>query len=122
MTEATQGQLIPEWTLGDRLGKALSAAGIGPGEMASYLDIHRNTVSAYINDRQPIKRQTLMLWAMRTGVPLEWLEAGEMPSGPTPPAPTRPRGTRPNTLGQTRRRGRSGDTRTTDEYVPPLAS
>lgn len=72
------------WTLGDRLGKAMRVAGISAAEMAEYLDVHRNTVSAYINDRQPPKRSVLRLWALRTGVSLDWLETGESPVGPPP--------------------------------------
>lgn len=87
MTQQQTAATVPEWTMGDRLGKALGHAGIGVGEMADYLGVSRNTVGNYINDRRSIPRPTLMLWAMRTGVPLEWLESGEMGGSTPPPNP-----------------------------------
>lgn len=77
---------IPAWTIGDRLRKALEEAGIGNQEMADYLEVSRNTIGAYIHDRTRIPGPALRLWAMRTGVPIEWLRTGEgeaphMPGG-----------------------------------------
>lgn len=91
MADMSQSPLpadVPTWTVGDRLGKALRHADISVAEMAEYLGLSRNSVGAYINDRQAPKRQTLLLWAMKTGASLEWLETGE--GGPsTPPQPPR---------------------------------
>jgi transcriptional regulator with XRE-family HTH domain len=64
--------------LPDRLGKALSVAGVPSNDMADYLGISRTTISNYINGRTEPKKQTLRLWAVRTGVPLEWLETGHL--------------------------------------------
>ena len=77
MTEMHATPGVPEWDLADRLGKSLKASGVAAGEMAEYLDVHRNTISRYVNGHgnRPDKR-TLRLWALRTGVPLEWLEKG----------------------------------------------
>lgn len=75
-------QGIPQWTLGDRLSKSLSHAGMSVGSMADYLGISRNTVGNYINDRTGIPRPTLILWAMKVGLPVEWLESGDAPTGP----------------------------------------
>lgn len=80
MSQATESGIVPEWTMGDRLGKSLHVAEISVAAMADYLGLSRNSVSAYINDRQQVKRQTLLLWAMRTGVPMEWIETGETPT------------------------------------------
>ena len=76
--------VVPTWDLGDRLAKALRVAGLTNSEMAEYLGVSRNTVSNYINAHTRIDRRTRMLWAMRTGVPLEWLETGQTPAGQQP--------------------------------------
>lgn len=60
----------------DRLGKALEVSGVSSNEMAKYLGVSRTTISNYINGRTPAKRQTLVSWALRTGVPIAWLEDG----------------------------------------------
>ena len=80
MSQATESGVVPEWTMGDRLGKSLHVAEISVAAMAEYLGLSRNSVSAYINDRQQVRRQTLLLWSMRTGVPLVWIETGEGPT------------------------------------------
>jgi transcriptional regulator with XRE-family HTH domain len=64
----------------DRLNKALTVADVSSQEMADYLGVSRNTISNYINGRTIAKKQTLRLWAMRTGVPLVWLEQGILPT------------------------------------------
>ena len=78
---------VPEWTKGDRLGKALDYAHVSVAEMAEYLDVSRNTVGNYINDRTRVPGAVMRLWAMRTGVPLEWLETGDTPKRPRPDGP-----------------------------------
>lgn len=52
--------------------------------MAAYLDVSRNSVGAWINGRTPPSSQTIRLWALRTGVPYEWLKTGidPHPEGP----------------------------------------
>lgn len=66
--------MIPEWTVGDRMAKARRAAGIPTAVMCDYLGIHRNSLNAYEHDRSRPGRAVLRLWAMRCGVPLEWLD------------------------------------------------
>lgn len=66
----------------DRLGKALDVSGTTSMEMAEYLGVTRTTISNYINGHTDPKKQTLRLWAMKTGVPLEWIETGELPTNP----------------------------------------
>lgn len=58
---------------------ALRDAGVSVGEMADYLEVDRNTVSRWTSDRIKPKRQTLVAWSLKTGVPLEWLEKGTAP-------------------------------------------
>lgn len=69
---------IPEWTLGWRLQRALTHADIQTDQMAAELGVSRSTVSRWLNDRGSApKIAYLKVWALRTGVPLEWLTGGE---------------------------------------------
>lgn len=74
------------WTfgLGDRLAKALSVASVTSIEMADYLGVSSNTIGNYTSGRTVPKKQTLRLWAMRTGAPLEWIETGVIPDDNAP--------------------------------------
>jgi transcriptional regulator with XRE-family HTH domain len=47
--------------------------------MADYLDVSRNTVSAWINGHTPPNTQTKRLWALRTGFPYDWIRGDESP-------------------------------------------
>lgn len=85
MTTMTNEGNVPQWDVSDRLSKALKHSGVGTAVMAEYLGISRNTVGNYTSGRTVPDRRTLMLWAMRTGVPLEWLETGEDPADPQGP-------------------------------------
>ncbi|WP_158087257.1 helix-turn-helix domain-containing protein, partial [Mycobacterium aquaticum] len=84
MSTSTEGVFVPQWDLADRLAKALRVADVSVQQMADYLDVHRNTVSAWINGRTPPSTQSVRLWAMRTGVPYLWLKDGTIrpDSGP----------------------------------------
>lgn len=62
---------IPQFQQYHRLRLALEVEDIGVQEMADYLGVERNSVSRWINGRTQPSKQTLRLWAMRTGVPLE---------------------------------------------------
>lgn len=84
MSEQTHGG-VPEFHIGDRLEKALGVAGVSHQAMAEYLGVSRNTIGNYIALRSPVSIGTLRLWAMRTGVPLEWLESGSGPASSPPP-------------------------------------
>jgi transcriptional regulator with XRE-family HTH domain len=75
---ATESNGIPEWTIGDRLGKTRRAAGVSSSEMCEYLGIHRNSLNAYERDRSRAPLAILRLWAIKTGYPLEWLQHGEL--------------------------------------------
>jgi len=79
--------------------KALQHSDVSVQEMASYLGVTRNTVGNWTNGRTGPGTQTMRLWALRTGVPLEWLltgaipEWGERDSNPQPDVSgVRPRG------------------------------
>jgi len=62
--------------LPDRLAKALTVGGVGSQEMADYLGVTRTTISNYTSGRTATKLQTRRLWALKCGVPLEWIETG----------------------------------------------
>lgn len=64
---------IPMWTLGDRLSKARSDAGISPAAMAARLRVHRNTISNWEHDRVDVPYLALRAWSDETGVALWWL-------------------------------------------------
>lgn len=86
MSEQTTAGGVPEFHLGDRLEKALAVAGVSHQAMAEYLGCSRNTVGNYVALRSPVSIGTLRLWALKTGVPLEWLQNGaDSTTGPTPP-------------------------------------
>ena len=70
--------MVPTWDTADRMRKALRVAGVGVGEMADYLGVTPSTVSTWINGKFRPNLQTLRLWSIRTGVPLEWLQTGEV--------------------------------------------
>ena len=83
-TEVSAGN-IPEWTRGDRMRKALDHAGLTVQDMADYLEVTRQAVGTWVNERRAPSKATMRLWALRTGVPLQWLETGQAPAvGPGP--------------------------------------
>ena len=72
---------VPVWTIGDRLEKARSSAGLSQQEMADLLShvlprpIKKQTVSNWEQDvNQPRNFQAVLRgWAEITNVPMEWL-------------------------------------------------
>jgi transcriptional regulator with XRE-family HTH domain len=92
MQNVSQHDARLEFDLADRLRRALRVSDVSVQEMSEYLGVSRGAVSTWINGRITPGRQTLRLFALRTGFPFEWLESGEVsgpaPSGPTPPRPS----------------------------------
>lgn len=76
MTQAPTTEQVPQFDLADRMRKALRHADIGVQDMADYLEVSRNTVGTWINGRNKPSPQTVRLWALRCGVPFEWLRHG----------------------------------------------
>lgn len=68
--------------------KAMEDAGLRPSEIGAEFGVARNTVSTWIHDRVRPDQRTLMLWALRTGVPYEWLLTGQCPHGDSNSEPT----------------------------------
>jgi transcriptional regulator with XRE-family HTH domain len=76
MTEVQQELRIPPWTLGWRLQRALDWGKVSTQEMADELEVSRGTISRWCHDQGMPKRIFLKHWALRTGVPFEWLALG----------------------------------------------
>lgn len=66
-----------EFDLADRMRKSLRIAGLGIQEMADYLEVSRGAVGSWVNGRNKPQPHAIKLWAMRTGVPVEWLKTGK---------------------------------------------
>lgn len=79
MSEMPNEVHVPAWDQADRMRKALRDIDLGVQEMADFLGVSRNTVSNWINGRGRCPRPSLRLFALRTGVPLPWLESGLVP-------------------------------------------
>lgn len=75
---------IPEFTLGDRLRKARELTGLGVREFAAEIGVSHGTITNAESDRRTVRPITIKAYAMRTGVPVEWLETGIAPTQPTP--------------------------------------
>jgi hypothetical protein len=43
------------------------------------MEVHRNSVGTWLNRRSRPRPANVRLWAMRTGVPYEWLRYGTWP-------------------------------------------
>lgn len=85
MSTAAQ-EHIPEISLGWRLKIALSYANIKAEDIATELDVSRQTVTRWMTGNgAPPKRVFVKEWARLTGVSLAWLETGQAPHGPTSP-------------------------------------
>lgn len=80
MTTATEW-VIPEWTVGDRMRKALEDRGLGVAEAALRFGVGRNTISNWIHGRTTPPAIVLEVWADYTNVPLSWLQTGIVPNG-----------------------------------------
>lgn len=69
---------IPDWTLGWRMRRALGHSGVSVQEMADELGVARTTLTRWMGDQgAPPRPAFLRVWALRTGVPYEWLVNGE---------------------------------------------
>lgn len=72
---------IPQWTLGDRLRKARTAAGLDRQHLADDFGVSARTVSNYENDQTRAPKLVIREYALRCRVPVEWLETGLVGSG-----------------------------------------
>jgi transcriptional regulator with XRE-family HTH domain len=66
----------PQFQLKHRLGLAMEIADIEREDIAAELGVHKNTVANYLRGDTRPSRSVLRVWALRCGVPFEWLETG----------------------------------------------
>ena len=79
MNEQSTMQATPRWDLADKLRKALREVEMSSQEMAEYLEVSRHTVSNWLNGHTRPPASAVKLWAMRCGVPYEWLTSDDTP-------------------------------------------
>lgn len=84
-TQPSHSETQSPWhfELRHRLALTLEVSGMSVQEMADHLGVSANTVGNYTSGRTAPKRPVLVMWAMRTGAPLEWILTGEDPTDPT---------------------------------------
>ena len=70
---------VPQWTLGERMGKARRLAGYTQAQMAALLEVSAPTVSSWETAVRQPQHQFDMLrrWAELTNVDYRWLVTGE---------------------------------------------
>ena len=68
--------LLPKWTVADRLRKAREDKELDQAELASRIGVARSTISNYEGGKVTPRKPILRLWAMETDVPLDWLLDG----------------------------------------------
>ena len=71
--------VVPGWTLGWRMQRALSYADLTTIQVAEAMGVSRTTVSRWLNDAATPKRAFLIQLSLMTRVSLEWLETGKVP-------------------------------------------
>lgn len=79
MTEQVGYGIVPVFTLADRLRKAREVTGLDQAAFAREMGVSRQTVSSYERGSVAARLIVLKAWALRSGVPLPWLQTGESP-------------------------------------------
>ena len=79
-TQAEFGH-IPQRTVGRRLRDAREDTGMSQAEFAATTGISRRTITRYeqSSDVAEMRLPNLLAWSFATGVPLVWLQTGEVP-------------------------------------------
>ena len=85
MTTEPASSAIPTVQLHHRLAIAMEHAGVNRGELAELLGVTPTTITNYTRGHNPVPRSVLLVWAMRCGVSLDWLEHGEESTGDDDP-------------------------------------
>lgn len=83
----------PEFEMRHRMELALEYGSVTVSEMARHLGISRTTISNYLHGRTRPRRGDLIAWAMRCGVPFDWLvgaDSNHVLDGEETPAPAPP--------------------------------
>ncbi len=66
------------WTVGERFRKARELIGLDQETMAAAVGVARKSISRWENNVSAPRRPVILSWALRTGVPYEWLLTGEV--------------------------------------------
>jgi transcriptional regulator with XRE-family HTH domain len=74
----TTDQVIPQWTMGDRLRKARHLTGLDTRAFAELIGISQKSVTNAEGDHVKARRITINAWALATGVPVQWLLEGDV--------------------------------------------
>lgn len=82
--------------MADRLRKAREAAGLDRAYLSQLTGLSLTTVSNYEHGHGNPRTSNLRLWALVTGVPIQWLKTGKAPSEDG--ADVRPEGFEPPTF------------------------
>jgi transcriptional regulator with XRE-family HTH domain len=72
---------VPETTLAKRLVEARKHVGLGQTRMARELGVSISVLSKWENGHEVPRRGMIMAYALRCGVPLDWLEFGVLMGG-----------------------------------------
>jgi transcriptional regulator with XRE-family HTH domain len=78
MAEQASTAGIPTFEMRHRLSLALEASGVTAADMAVELGVSETTIRNYRAGRTTPNRSTLRVWALKCGVPLEWILTGEI--------------------------------------------
>lgn len=68
--------MVPRWSIGDRMRKARIHAGMTTDDMAADIGRTRRTISNYESGSTEAPLLVLRQYALRTGVPLDWIVRG----------------------------------------------
>lgn len=68
---------LPEFEMRHRMALALEYGSVDVNEMARELGSSRTTISNYLHGRTRPRRSDLVVWALRCGVPFEWIVEGD---------------------------------------------
>ena len=82
---------IPVFEMRHRMALALEYGSVSVNEIAAELGVSRTTISNYLWGRTIPRRADLVTWALRCGVPFDWLETGAEPEVVAPSKPPRKR-------------------------------
>jgi transcriptional regulator with XRE-family HTH domain len=76
MRSGTVASRVPDWSLGDRIRKAIETSDLSVQDVADHLEKHRNAVSTWIHGRHAPSPLELREIADLTGVSVQWLRWG----------------------------------------------
>ncbi|MBF0808850.1 XRE family transcriptional regulator [Rothia nasimurium] len=74
---------VPASRLRYRLLQAREEAELDQGQLSEKIGVSRTSISAAETGKSKPRRSTLILWAMATGVDLDWLLTGETKKAPS---------------------------------------